>query len=95
MVAKKSSCAVILPLTSKGHDNISEVQDGLQTFYDSCILNAGDNVDFKIFLGIDIGDPLLDTDDKPAEVFLKSLDKCAVIFTKKFKREDPANICGI
>jgi glycosyltransferase involved in cell wall biosynthesis len=95
MVAKKSSCAVILPLTSKGHDNISEVQDGLQTFYDSCILNAGDNVDFKIFLGIDIGDPLLDTDDKPAEVFLKSLDKCAVIFTEKFKREDPANICGI
>ena len=95
MIAKKPTCAVLLPLTSKGYSDISEVQIGLETFYDNCILNAGDNVDFKIFMGIDIADPFLDTDDKPAEAFLKSLDKRAVIFTEKFKKEDPANICGI
>lgn len=95
MSAKRPTCAIILPLTSKGYDNISDFQQCLQIFYRSCILNAGDNVDLIIFLGIDIGDPLLDTDDNPAQAFLKSLSDQVVIITEKFKKEFPANICGI
>ena len=92
IVYKKPLVAILLPLTSRGAPNFAAVEVILKKFNETCVKNAGKNVSFCIYLGIDQGDKLLDTVDKPAEVYLKSLG-CARVQTVLFKRTEPAAIC--
>ena len=66
----------------------------MKKFNETCVKNAGKNVSICIYLGIDIDDYLLDTKDKPAEVYLKSLGY-ARVQTVMSKPAEPAAICEI
>ena len=93
-ISKKPLVAILLPLTSKDVDDFADVRVKLQNFHETCVKNAGNNVSFSIYLGIDYRDILLDTDEKPAEKYLKSLG-CARVQTVMFEPVEPAAICGM
>ena len=91
-MSKKPLVAILLPLTSKDVDDFADVEVKLQNFHETCVKNAGNNVSFSIYLGIDYRDILLDTDDKPAENYLRRLG-CARVQTVMFEPVEPAAIC--
>lgn len=88
-------CAILLPLTSTGQENFSGVESILECFHSNCITNAGSNVHIVIYIGIDVGDELLDKTSNPAEEFLRRLGGAHDIHTVRFPPSSPANICGI
>ena len=89
------TCAILLPLTSTGQKDFSDIESILKIFHSTCIINAGNDVQIVIYVGIDVGDRLLDEMSNPAEDFLRGLGGACDIHTIRFPPSSPANICKI
>lgn len=95
MSSNSKICAILLPLSSKNYNSLESLKNGLTEFYQSCLINfSSQGVKPIIYVGIDLGDKLLDGIDFDIKSFFETHGSPCVK-VEKFEPAKPARICSI